>query len=102
MVSQLPVLSGFSSPCSPSPAQQPHAPCSALLLQGEAAAMGMSSKAFAFYLDRQKEERALARTVFCNTTEMSTEKFHYTIIDAPGGWLSCLLGDRLGFCEVIL
>ena len=56
----------------------------AAALQEEAAALGKSSFAFAFYMDRQKEERERGVTISCTTKEFFTEKFHYTIIDAPG------------------
>lgn len=53
-------------------------------LKQEADALGKSSFAFAFYMDRQKEERARGVTISCTTKEFFTEKWHYTIIDAPG------------------
>ena len=53
-------------------------------LKAEAAALGKSSFAFAFYMDRQKEERERGVTISCTTKEFYTEKWHYTIIDAPG------------------
>jgi elongation factor 1-alpha len=53
-------------------------------LKEEAAALGKSSFAFAFYMDRQKEERERGITISCTTKEFFTEKWHYTIIDAPG------------------
>jgi elongation factor 1-alpha len=53
-------------------------------LKDEAAALGKSSFAFAFYMDRQKEERERGVTIACTTKEFFTEKWHYTIIDAPG------------------
>ena len=56
-------------------------------LQEEAAALGKSSFAFAFYMDRQKEERERGVTISCTTKEFFTDSFHYTIIDAPGEWL---------------
>merc|ERR1711988_166165 len=34
--------------------------------------------------DRQKEERECGVTIACTTKEFYTEKWHYTIIDAPG------------------
>ena len=42
-------------------------------------------------MDRQKEERERGVTISCTTKEFFTEKWHYTIIDAPGaaaarGW----------------
>ncbi|KAG5455501.1 MAG: putative elongation factor Tu, partial [Olpidium bornovanus] len=53
-------------------------------LRQEADALGKSSFAFAFYMDRQKEERARGVTISCTTKEFFTERWHYTIIDAPG------------------
>merc|ERR1711939_457424 len=53
-------------------------------LRAEADALGKSSFAFAFYMDRQKEERERGVTISCTTKEFFTEKWHYTIIDAPG------------------
>merc|ERR1719195_2048391 len=53
-------------------------------LQAEADAQGKSSFAFAFYMDRSKDERARGVTIACTTKEFFTDKFHYTIIDAPG------------------
>ena len=53
-------------------------------LKDEASALGKSSFAFAFYMDRQKEERERGVTISCTTKEFFTENWHYTIIDAPG------------------
>jgi len=53
-------------------------------LKEEAGRLGMQSFAFAFYMDRQKEERERGVTISCTTKEFFTEKWHYTIIDAPG------------------
>jgi elongation factor 1-alpha len=53
-------------------------------LKEEAAALGKSSFAFAFYMDRAKEERERGVTIACTTKEFFTEKWHYTVIDAPG------------------
>jgi elongation factor 1-alpha len=53
-------------------------------LQEEADRLGKSSFAFAFYLDNNKEERERGITINCNTKEFYTDKYHYTIIDAPG------------------
>jgi len=53
-------------------------------LTDEAAALGKQSFAFAFYMDKSKEERARGVTIACTTKEFYTEKYHYTIIDAPG------------------
>nr|AAV34148.1 EF-1 alpha-like protein [Helicosporidium sp. ex Simulium jonesi] len=53
-------------------------------LKEEAAALGKSSFAFAFYMDRQKEERERGVTISCTTKEFFTKNWHYTIIDAPG------------------
>lgn len=53
-------------------------------LQAEADAQGKGSFAYAFYMDKQKEERERGVTIVCSTKEFFTDKFHYTIIDAPG------------------
>merc|ERR1712141_650856 len=53
-------------------------------LKQEAERLGKASFAFAFYMDRQKEERERGVTIACTTKEFYTEKWHYTIIDAPG------------------
>jgi len=53
-------------------------------LKAEAERLGKASFAFAFYMDRQKEERERGVTIACTTKEFFTEKWHYTIIDAPG------------------
>merc|ERR1712216_778789 len=53
-------------------------------LNQEAERLGKGSFAFAFYMDRQKEERERGVTIACTTKEFYTEKWHYTIIDAPG------------------
>jgi len=53
-------------------------------LREEATALGKSSFAFAFYMDRAKEERERGVTIQCTTKEFFTENYHYTIIDAPG------------------
>ena len=78
----------------PAPCSSPHRPPPPPALpppQEEAAALGKSSFAFAFYMDRQKEERERGVTISCTTKEFFTEKFHYTIIDAPGA--RCCGGD---------
>merc|ERR1711939_756509 len=51
-------------------------------LRAEADALGKSS--FAFYMDRQKEERERGVTISCTTKEFFTDNWRYTIIDAPG------------------
>merc|ERR1711920_306238 len=53
-------------------------------LKAEAERLGKGSFVFAFYMDRQKEERERGVTIACTTKEFFTEKWHYTIIDAPG------------------
>ena len=53
-------------------------------LQAEADAVGKSSFAFAFYMDKGKEERARGVTIDCATKEFFTDTYHYTIVDAPG------------------
>lgn len=53
-------------------------------LKEEAERLGKSSFAFAFYMDRQKEERERGVTITATTKEFFTETKHYTVIDAPG------------------
>lgn len=53
-------------------------------LVAEADALGKSSFAFAFYMDRCKEERERGVTIQCTLKEFFTPNWHYTIIDAPG------------------
>jgi len=53
-------------------------------LRDEAAKLGKQSFAFAFYMDRQKEERERGVTIACTTKEFFTATKHYTVIDAPG------------------
>jgi len=53
-------------------------------LKEEAERLGKASFAFAFYMDRQKEERERGVTIACTTKEFFTPTKHYTVIDAPG------------------
>jgi elongation factor 1-alpha len=53
-------------------------------LRAEAKVLGKDSFAFAFYMDKSKEERARGVTIACTTKEFFTESYHYTIVDAPG------------------
>lgn len=53
-------------------------------LQKEAEELGKGSFGFAFLMDKQKEERKRGITIACTTKEFFTEKYHMTIIDAPG------------------
>merc|ERR1712127_957735 len=53
-------------------------------LKEKAAQLGKSSFSFAFYLDTQKDERERGVTISCTTKEFFIDKYHYTIIDAPG------------------
>merc|ERR1712224_1111719 len=53
-------------------------------LKEKATQLGKSSFSFAFYLDTQKDERERGVTISCTTKEFFTDKYHYTIIDAPG------------------
>merc|ERR1719327_2255203 len=53
-------------------------------LQKEASDQGKGSFAFASFMDKQKDERARGVTISCTTKEFFTEKYHYSIIDAPG------------------
>ena len=47
-------------------------------------------------MDRQKEERERGVTISCTTKEFFTDQYHYTIIDAPGGWQAQWAGQREG------
>ena len=53
-------------------------------LKEEAEKIGKGSFAFAFYMDTQKDERERGITIKCNTKSFFTEKYYYSIIDAPG------------------
>ena len=44
----------------------------------------MYSSAFAYLLDNEKEERERGYTIQCNTKGFFTERYHYTVVDAPG------------------
>ena len=52
-------------------------------LQATAEQKGKSSFDFAYYLDTC-EERKRGVTIQCKTKEFFTDKYHYTIVDAPG------------------
>jgi len=53
-------------------------------LRDEAEKLGKGSFAFAFYMDRQKDERERGVTISVTTKEFFTKTFHYTVLDAPG------------------
>lgn len=53
-------------------------------LQATADEQGKSSFGFAFYMDTNKEERERGVTIQSNQKEFYTDKYHYTIVDAPG------------------
>jgi len=53
-------------------------------LQAEADEKGKSSFGLAYYLDTNKEERERGVTIKSNTKDFYTDKYHYTIVDAPG------------------
>lgn len=53
-------------------------------LLAKAKEMKKESFAFAFFMDKQKEERERGVTISCTTKEFHTTNFHYTVIDAPG------------------
>jgi len=53
-------------------------------LKEEAEKLGKGSFAFAFYMDTQKDERERGVTIKCTTKEFFTDRYHYSIIDAPG------------------
>ena len=54
------------------------------LRRGEQVACTLANRegsfAFAFYMDRQKEERERGVTIACTTKEFYTTKWHYTVI----------------------
>ena len=60
-------------------------------LQEKAEEMGKASFGFAYFLDTCKEERERGVTIQCNTKEFYTEKYHYTIVDAPGHKVSTVV-----------
>ena len=53
-------------------------------LRTEAKLHGKESFEFAFFMDRQEEERKRGITIVCTVKEFYTNTKHYTIIDAPG------------------
>merc|ERR1712025_1256019 len=53
-------------------------------LKKEAEKIGKGSFAFAYFLDKNKDERARGVTIKCTTKEFFTDKYHYSVIDAPG------------------
>jgi elongation factor 1-alpha len=53
-------------------------------LQEIADEKGKSSFGFAYYMDTNKEERERGVTIKSNSKEFFTDKYHYTIVDAPG------------------
>jgi len=53
-------------------------------LKAEAKILNKESFAFAFYMDKSAEERKRGVTIACTTKEFFTERYHYTVIDAPG------------------
>jgi elongation factor 1-alpha len=52
--------------------------------QKEAELIGKGSFCFAWILDKLKSERDRGITINITLTQFETEKYHYTIIDAPG------------------
>jgi elongation factor 1-alpha len=53
-------------------------------LREEAKTVGKDSFAFAFFTDNTKEERARGLTINATTKEFFTNRYHYSIVDAPG------------------
>ena len=53
-------------------------------LQEEADNLGKSSFAFAYYMDKCKEERERGVTIQYTTKNFFTESKYYTIVDCPG------------------
>ena len=50
----------------------------------EAAEMGKSSFKYAWVMDKLKSERERGITIDISLWQFQTEKYHFTIIDAPG------------------
>jgi len=53
-------------------------------LRKEAKELGKESFLFAFFMDKTADERRRGVTIVCTTREFFTDRYHYTIIDAPG------------------
>lgn len=53
-------------------------------LKNEAAKVGKATFEFAFVMDELKDERERGVTIDISHREFETNKYHYTIIDAPG------------------
>ena len=53
-------------------------------LQQAADEQGKSSFGFAYYLDTNKEERERGLTIKSNTKDFYTDKYHFSVVDAPG------------------
>ena len=71
-------------------------------LKQEAERLGKGSFAFAFYMDRQKEERERGVTIACTTKEFYTTKWHYTVIDAPGCTITCRGVVQTSLCVLLI
>ena len=72
-------------------------------VEGRGGASRQGLFAFAFYMDRQKEERERGVTIVCTTKEFYTEKWHCTIIDAPGhrDFILSLVFDTISISAVL-
>ena len=71
---------------------------------GSAERLGKGSFAFAFYMDRQKEERERGVSIMCTTKEFYTEKWHFTVI-APGRRdfiKNMITGASQAYCSLIM
>ena len=53
-------------------------------LKKEADELGMSSFFFAYVMDTLKAEKARGITIQCSLNKFESDKYNYTIIDAPG------------------
>lgn len=53
-------------------------------LQTEADHLGRSSFGYAFIMDKLKAEQARGITIECSLNRFESDKYNYTIIDAPG------------------
>ena len=53
-------------------------------LQAEADILGRSTFGYAFIMDKLKAEQSRGITIECSLNKFESEKYNYTIIDAPG------------------
>ena len=53
-------------------------------LKAEAVENGKSSFGYAYFMDTNKEERQRGVTIQATTKDFYTDKYHYSVVDAPG------------------